>query len=113
MSADYQALMLLSILLSFGLYDIVFKPNASSSSIYGTLGFSCVVFVVAGYRIFEMSTDQIAFLVLLFSAFAGVYGALNEIVIGKYIKGKLMRFAYLAHIGIWPVVIVWLTRWTF
>lgn len=110
MSADYQALMILSIALSFTLHDLIFRPTDSLLQVFGPLTFSAGAFILLGYRAFEMHVPHIVCQIVLFVVFAGIYGGLQEVV-RPYLRSRFMQLAYLSHIGIWSSLVSWSLRW--
>ena len=111
MSADYQALMILSIAVSFTLHDLIFRPTGSFSQVFGALTFASGAFIILGYQFFELDTPQIVCHVILFTLFAGLYAGAQE-VLRPYLRSRIMQLAYLSHIGIWSSLVSWSLCWT-
>lgn len=113
MSADYQALMLFLVILSFMMYDLVFVYNLSISKIYFGLMAVGSLLVFVCLRFFELPDTQTAVIVVSFTAITGVYGGTADCMLRDFLQSRVMRFACLSHIGIWSGLIAWSTRWTF
>lgn len=111
MSADYQALILFSIAFGITLHSVVFTHCTSFWKLLIDLGIPAIAFIYFGYRVFELETNQIAVWVFSFVAIAGIHGGTYEAVLRPYVRGDVLKTAYLAHIGLWSGLIVWSTRW--
>lgn len=110
MSADYQALLLFAVALSMFMYDIVYCTQWT----YRTTIYLIVInLVLAQFCVFwvELPQFQSMLMVFAFTAFGGIYGGMYDGGLNKYVQGYVLRFAYLAHIGLWSSMLIWSIRW--
>ncbi len=113
MSADYQTLMLVAILASFLLKRVVVGPFVGPVRHTLLVILPALLLMVFCYEFLEMPRWQVFVFVMSFTSIGAVYESLYDHVMHPYIKGSVMEYGYLAHIGIWSALIAWLTRWTF
>lgn len=112
MSADYQMVLILAIVMSFLAHDLVFKPMTQPKILWQLLVASATMIVVTQLYI-ELPSAQSIVLVLSFSIVLGIYGGTYDCLLRLYVRGRVLRYAYLSHVGILSGLITWSTRWVF
>lgn len=113
MSADYEALMLVSILMSFLLRPVVLGINLTEVKRAWYLMGVALFLIVFCNEAMEMTKWHVFAYVMSFVVIAAVYDGAYAGGLHSYVRGHLLQYAYIAHIGILSALIAWLTRWTF
>lgn len=113
MSADYEALVLVSILASFAMRPVVLgiKLTELKRTVY-IMAVSLFLIVFCN-EVMEMTTWHVFTYVMSFTIIAAIYDGAYAGGLKHYVKGYVLQYAYLSHIGIISGLIAWLTRWTF
>lgn len=113
MSADYETLMLMSILASFLMRPVVLTINLTETKRTVYIMAVSLLLIVFCNEVMEMTKWHVFTYVMSFIVICAVYDGAYEGGLKHYVKGHLLQYAYLAHIGIWSGLIAWATRWTF
>ena len=113
MSADYEALVLVSILASFAMRPVVLgiKLTELKRTVY-IMAVSLFLIVFCN-EVMEMTTWHVFTYVMSFVIIAAVYDGAYAGGLNRYVRGHVLQYAYLAHIGILSALIAWATRWIF
>lgn len=113
MSSDYQTLMLVSILAAFMMRPVVIgiKLTELKRTVY-IMAVSLFLIVFCN-EVMEMTTWHVFTYVMSFTIIAAIYDGAYAGGLHHYVRGYVLQYAYLSHIGIISGLIAWLTRWTF
>lgn len=112
MSADYQMVLILAVAMSFLVHDLVFKPMEEHKILWQLLVSSATMIFVTQVYI-ELPAAQSMVLVISFALILGIYGGTYDCLLLRYVRGRVLRYAYLSHVGILSGIITWSTRWIF
>lgn len=113
MSADYQTLMLVSIAASFLMRPVVFSINLTELKRTVYIMAVSLFLIVFCNEVMEMTTWHVFVYVMSFTIIAAIYDGAYAGGLHHYVRGYVLQYGYLSHIGILSGLIAWATRWTF
>lgn len=113
MSADYETLMLVSIFASFVMRPVVLGINLTETKRTLYIMSIALFLIVFCNEVMEMTTWHVFTYVMSFTMISAVYDGAYEGGMKHYVKGRVLQYGYLSHIGIISGLIAWSTRWTF
>lgn len=113
MSADYQALMLVSILAAFAMRPVVLGINLTEMKRTVYIMAVALFLIVFCNEAMEMTRWHVFTYLMSFMIIAAMYDGAYAGGLKHYVRGHVLQFGYLAHIGIISGLIAWVTRWTF
>lgn len=113
MSSDYETLIWVSILAAFLMRPVVLgiKLTELKRTVY-IMAVSLFLIVFCN-EVMEMTTWHVFTYVMSFTIIAAIYDGAYAGGLHYYVRGYVLQYAYLSHIGILSGLIAWATRWTF
>lgn len=113
MSSDYETLIWVSILAAFLMRPVVLgiKLTELKRTVY--IMSVSLFLIVFSNEVMEMTTWHVFTYVMSFTIIAAVYDGAYAGGLHRYVRGYVLQYAYLSHIGILSGLIAWATRWTF
>ncbi|QZE57411.1 hypothetical protein MPK71_gp202 [Erwinia phage pEa_SNUABM_1] len=105
--------MLVSILASFLMRRVVFNINMTETKRVIHIMVVPLLLMMFCYEAVEMAKWQVTIYVLSFTMLTAMYDSAYACGLNRYVKGYVLEFGYLSHIGILSGLIAWSTRWTF
>lgn len=113
MSADYEALVLVSILASFAMRPVVLGIKMTEVKRAWYIMGVALFLIVFSNEAMEMTKWHVFTYVMSFVIISAVYDGAYAGGLHRYVRGHVLQYAYLAHIGILSALIAWATRWIF
>lgn len=113
MSTDYETLIWVSILAAFLIRPVVLGINLTEIKRTVYLMAVALFLIVFCNEVMEMTKWHVFTYVMSFTIIAAIYDGAYAGGLKHYVKGYVLQYAYLSHIGILSGLIAWATRWTF
>lgn len=109
MSSDYQMIAMFSMALSLSLYPVVF---GKWDGLYTTwdLGVNALLLILFCDRVMELHQIHTFIICISYGMIAGLYGGTYEGILRPYVQGRVLKYAYCMHIGLWTGLVAWATR---
>lgn len=105
--------MLVSILASFLMRPVVLGINLTEVKRTVYIMAVSLFLIVFCNEVMAMTTWHVFTYVMSFMIISALYDGAYAGGLKRYVKGHVLQYSYLAHIGIISGLIAWSTRWTF